>query len=170
MSDPSTLVTNLEELLVNEFRLCQSLHAICGEERQALIGYDISGLSRLVERKEALLDELGQIDDRRRMVVQELATLYHLTSSMPTIAEVAATLPPEPGRRIQHLREGIVALAEDIGELSRGNQALALTALQRADALQTFLLDLCRPSLLYQPPGSPARDESETTWGVDQRT
>jgi flagellar biosynthesis/type III secretory pathway chaperone len=169
MSDIPTLVAALEELLVSEFRLCQALHALTSEERQALAGYDLQGLSRLVERKEALLDELGQIDDRRRMVVQELSRLYHLPSPMPSIAEISAALPGEAGRRVHHLREGIVALAQDIRDLSLGNQALALTALQRADALQTFLLDLCRPALLYQPPGSPPRDETETPWGVDQR-
>ncbi len=170
MSDPSALVTTLEELLVSEFRLCQALHAASRDERQALANYDLQELARLVERKEALLDELGQMDDRRRMVVQELALQYKLTSSMPTLAEVAAALPAEGKRRIQHLREGILALAEDIRELNSGNQALALTALQRADALQTFILDLLRPGMLYQPRGAPPRDEAETTWGVDQRT
>ncbi|MCI0521618.1 MAG: flagellar protein FlgN [Chloroflexi bacterium] len=170
MQEPSVLVNTLEDLLVKEFRACQALHTLTVNERQALSKNEIQALANLVEHKEALLDELGQIDDHRRMVAQELAGVFRLASGTPSIAEIAAHLPADIGRRINHLREGIIALTAEMRELTNGNQALAHYALERADALQSFLLDLYRPTLTYQPPGMQKPVEAGAAWGVDQRT
>ena len=104
------------------------------------------------------------------MVVQEVAGSLGLRSAAPTIAEIAGALANEPGERLNRLREGVVALTSEIRRLTGGNAALAVTALERADALQTFLLDMYRPAVAYQPPGAPRPNGAELAWGVDQRT
>ena len=49
-------LTTLENVLVREFRACQTLHSLTKEERLVLSSDDISGLLNLVEQKEAVLD------------------------------------------------------------------------------------------------------------------
>lgn len=169
MDDVHSLVITLEDLLVKEFRTCQSIHSLSKEERHALSKSDIPTLEKLVEQKEAALDELGQIEDRRRMIVQNLGQEFGIHSDKPTIAEIAGQLPMETGNRINHLREGIMALSEDIRVITSGNRALAATALDWIDATQTFLLDAFRPNLFYERPGVGSGNGPEAIWDVDQR-
>ncbi len=169
MEKMPSIITTLEDLLVHEFRTCQFILNLTKDERQALTRNEFNNLPAIVEQKEALLDELSQIEDQRRMVAHELAQKLGIVSSSPTIAEIGAALPVEEGRRINHLREGIVALSGEIHELTSGNHALAVSALERVDAVQTFLMDLCKPSLFYQPPGSHPHKEAEAALGIDHR-
>jgi flagellar biosynthesis/type III secretory pathway chaperone len=169
MDNTPKVITTLEDLLVNEFRACQSILSLTRDERQVLTRNEFATLPAVVEQKEALLDELSQIEDQRRMVAHELAQKLGIVSTSPTIAEIATALPPEDGRRINRLREGIVALSGEIHELTSGNRALAVSALERVDAVQTFLMDLCKPSLFYQPPGAPSYKEAEAAMGIDHR-
>jgi flagellar biosynthesis/type III secretory pathway chaperone len=167
--DRSSMLNNLEDLLVREFRACQTLLTLTKDERQALAKNDVRALSALVEQKEAWLDELAQIEDQRRMVVQEIARQFPMISPTPSVADLASALEPEVGGRMDRLRDGIGVLSGEIRELSSGNRALAASALERTDAVQSLIVDLLRPSLNYQPPGTPYRPEHGAAWGVDQR-
>jgi len=167
---PKKLINDLEELLVQEFRACQTLLDLTRNERQALARNDVDTLTSLVEQKESKLDELAQIEDRRRVAIQTIAQRLSLPSPNPAVSELAAFLDPESGRRIERLRDGISTLSGEIRELSSGNRALAASALERTDAVQSLLLDILRPTLNYQPPGMPYQNQSGPAWGVDHRT
>jgi flagellar biosynthesis/type III secretory pathway chaperone len=169
MDEYPTTVYTLEDLLVKEFRACQLIHHISQEERQALSKNDVQALEKIVEQKEVALDELGQIEDKRRMTVQDLSQDFGVRTERPTIAEIASRLPMDVGNRINHLREGIIALSEDIRVLTSGNRALATTALDWIDATQTYLLDTFRPALFYDRPGVVSSNHPEAVWDVDQR-
>ena len=168
MNDIPGMINNLEDLLVREFRICQSLHSLTKEERLALSSVNVATLSTIVEQKEALLDDLGQIEDNRRMIAQNLATIYGIQSSTPTIAEIARAINSEIGARMNHIREGILALADEIRVITSGNRMLAMTALERSDAVQSFMLDMYKPALVYQHPGMPKKNDCVATWDVDQ--
>lgn len=168
MEDVPGMVTSLEDILVKEFRICQSLHTITKDERLALTKNDVPALSTLVEIKEALLDDLTQIEDRRRMLSQNLGEEFGIRASSPTLTEISMSLNSDVGGRITHLRDGILAIAEEIKVLTSGNRALAMAAMDRVDAVQTFLLDIFRPNLSYERPGAPKRNFTEAIWDVDQ--
>lgn len=169
MNDILTLAATLEDLLVQEFRACQSLHQLTKDERQALSKNDLSGLEVILEQKEVVLDELGQIEDRRRMVTQILGDQVGLEHTNPTLTAICQGLNNEIGRRIRNVKEGISALAEEIKIMTSGNHALAIIALERVDALQTILIDSFRPSLTYERPGTKASTNFDVVWDVDQR-
>jgi flagellar biosynthesis/type III secretory pathway chaperone len=169
MDEYPTTVYMLEDLLVKEFRACQLIQHISKEERQALSKNDVQALEKIVEQKEAALDELGQIEDKRRMTVQDLSQEFGVLTERTTIAEIARQLPMDIGNRINHLREGIVAISEDIRVITSGNRLLATTALDWIDATQTYLLDTFRPALFYERPGVGSSNRPEAIWDVDQR-
>jgi len=168
MEDMPGMVTSLEDILVKEFRICQSLHTLTKDERLALTKNDIPALSTLVEQKEALLDDLGQIEDRRRMLSQNLGKEFGIPSVSPSLAEISASLSADVGGRITHLREGILAIAEEIKVLTSGNRALAMASLDRVDAIQSFLLEIFRPTISYDRPGAPKNNSVEAVWDVEQ--
>ncbi len=169
MDDILTLATTLEDLLVQEFRTCQSLHQLTREEREALSKNDLAALEIILEQKEVVLDELGQIEDRRRMVTQNLGDQVGLRHTSPNLTAICQALSNELSQRISRLKEGISALAEEIKVMTSGNHALAMIALERVDALQTILIDSLRPALTYDRPGSKASDHFDIVWDVDQR-
>ncbi len=191
MKDSPELLSTLEELLVQEFRVCQSLQNLTREERKMLADLqakrspvpgpngDVSRLAGLVEEKEILLDQLGRIEDERRMIVQDmvnktfaektLAGKRGVQAQTPTLADVIKTLHAPEAGRISRLQEGITTLAATIREMTSGNLSLAGSALERADAVQAFLLNLYRPEANYQPPGFHPRPESSIAWEFDQK-
>jgi flagellar biosynthesis/type III secretory pathway chaperone len=162
-----TMLAGLEDLLVQEFRASQAVLALTREERQALIRSDAAAVAKIAEEKEALLDELAGTGEQRRTVVQSLAGRLNLADPSPGIAGLSAALPAGAGDRLNRLREGILALSGEIQELTSGNRALAVAALERVDAVQTFILELCKPALNYSPPGSVVRGEPDVPWGID---
>jgi flagellar biosynthesis/type III secretory pathway chaperone len=156
-SKVNELVNVLEDVLVREFRASQSLYTLTKDERVALSNNDVAALSTLIERKEALLDELGQLDDARRAATQDLKLVLGLAVHTPSLSDVIAVLDPEPAGRLAHLRSGILTLMDKIRELTHGNRALTSAALERTDAVQAFLLSLYQqPAPTYRPHGIPA--------------
>ncbi len=169
MNDVLSLAITLEDLLVQEFRACQSLHQLTKEERQALSKNDLSSLEMILEQKEVVLDELGQIEDRRRMVTQKLGDQIGLQHTNPTLTAICQKLNNELGGRIKRLKEGISALAEEVKVMTSGNHALAMIALERVDALQTILIESLRPSLTYDRQGVKTAQHFDMVWDVDQK-
>ncbi|MCB9134639.1 MAG: flagellar protein FlgN [Anaerolineales bacterium] len=150
MSAPN-LLTSLESLLVKEFRALQTLLALTRDERMALTVYDCEALAKLVERKEILLDELGQMEHQRQTTLHELIQIARQRFPFPDPAELLAALDTSAADRIARLQEGMTVISAKIRELTPGNQVLATTALERLDATQTFLLKLFQPFPAYQP-------------------
>lgn len=138
-------LTILKDVLVKEFRAIQELHEITKEERLVLTSKDICGLLILVENKEAVLDEMSQLNDRRRLVVRQLAELVGLKTQSPTLVNVLDEIDNEYCDRLKRLHEGIVALSGGIRNITFSNRALAKEGLVRVDAVQSFLLDLFQP-------------------------
>jgi hypothetical protein len=158
---------SLEDLLVREFRACQALCAYTKEERKALTIDDVSQLSELVDKKEALLDEIGLVEESRRTIVQELAAEAGASDRCATLADLLPALDPTVAGRLGRLREGILALSGEVRDLTSGNLALSATAIDRIDAVQSFLLSLCQPQINYQPPGV-VPQASPAAWNVDR--
>lgn len=138
-------LTILEDLLVREFRACQALHELTKEERLILTGQDICGLLTLVEHKEAVLDELSQLGDRRRMVLPQLAKIVGLPPQASSLVDVLDAIDNEYCDRLKRLHEGIIALLGGIRNITYSNRALAIAGLERVDAVQSFLIDLFHP-------------------------
>jgi flagellar biosynthesis/type III secretory pathway chaperone len=158
---------SLEDLLVREFRACQALCTFTKEERKALTIDDVNQLAELVEKKEALIDEIGLVEESRRTVVQELAAETGAPEQGGTLAELLPRLDPAVAGRLGRLREGILALSGEVRDLTSGNLALTATAIDRIDAVQSFLLSLCQPQITYQPPGL-IPQAAPAAWNVDR--
>jgi flagellar biosynthesis/type III secretory pathway chaperone len=158
----SKTVTALEDALVNEFRIFQSLVSLSRQELDALTHRDTTRLTTLVEQKESLLDELGQMEDSRRMATEDLAFYAGLNLAMPTVTDILPYLEKATHERFKRIQEGIVALGREIRNLNRTNLTLAKTALEWADATQSYLINLHQPEFeTYQgPTGTPRRQSA----------
>lgn len=159
----------LETVLVNEFRTCQSLKNVVSGERSALTKGDVPKLGDLVEEKEVLLDQLGQIEDERRMMVQELNQAYGANLEIPTVFDLLPRLDSATAGRLGRLCDGISTVVGQVRQYNNGNQALASSALERVDAVQNYLLSLIQVPSNYQPPGTHPVPEQTVVWDYDQK-
>jgi flagellar biosynthesis/type III secretory pathway chaperone len=123
---PITKAESIASLLVQEFRARQALLRLTQEERLALVQADAPRLAALAERKGALLDYLAKLGEARQKLGSEPEGLL-------------GRLDAEDRRRLARLQEGILALAEQVRELTLGNRALAAYALKHTANLQTSL-------------------------------
>jgi flagellar biosynthesis/type III secretory pathway chaperone len=167
----------LEDVLVNEFRAYQTLVRLTKEERRVLSLADLNALVNLVAQKETLLGELGRLDAARCAAIEEWARLTaedgHAASGVRsngrpapqalrpygagvTLGEILPQIDPPTAGRLKRLREGILALVEQLTDLSQGNRALVNLALERLEAVRDFLISLAQPPAYYQPAGARA--------------
>ncbi|MEI7987822.1 MAG: flagellar protein FlgN [Chloroflexota bacterium] len=153
-------VTVLEDALVNEFRIFQSLVALSREELDSLTRRDSQRLSVLVEEKESLLDELSQLEESRRMATEDLAYAAGLNLEMPAVSDVLPYLDKMTHDRLKRILEGIIALGREIRNLNRTNMVLAKTALDWADATQSYLINLHQPEFETYAPGGVAKRQN----------
>lgn len=164
------LLETLEDQLVKEFRVCSRLRDLTKEERSALVSNNVSLLSSLVELKEAVLDELGRLDDARRSTTDRLATLLGIQEQSLSVARLLSALEPALADKFDRLREGILAVMNQVSDLTHGNSLLAASAMERNTALQTFLLDQYQPLQSYSPPGIRLAADAPIAMGYDHRT
>ena len=154
----------LEDLLVSEFRTYQFLVGVTKEERTALAGADAHALTALVDQKEALLDEIGRLQGSRSRLLSAA-----LDTPNPTVAEVLPELDPALARRVDRLCKGILALVAELRELTRGNRALAATALDYLGDIRNFLLTIDGLGMGYSPLGALPVPDTPLTWEVERQ-
>lgn len=168
MRNQTSILTSLEGLLVKQFRTYQRLVELTQEERQVLFNNESENLMPVVERKEAVLDELGRLDDQLGMLTDEWGNATGLRKETIRIADILPTTDPQIANRLRSLREGILALAKEVRSLNSGNIALAQSRMEQADSLQAFLLSLFQLPPSYHPLAEPVRTEA-AVWELDQR-
>lgn len=167
---PQEIMSAMEAVMVNEFRVCQSLLTVLQQERQALVQKDVEALSRLVEQKESLLDELGGNEESRRSYMEKLAQNSNIKNESMNLMDLLRLLQLTASERLYRLQEGIAALQSKIRELNRANMALAQMNVERITALQEYLVSLFTSPSYYQPNAASANTGlPPASYGMDHR-
>ncbi len=167
---PQEIMSAIEAVMVNEFRVCQSLLTVLQQERQALVQKDVNALSHLVEQKETLLDELGSDEESRRSQLEKLAQNCGLKNEVLSLNELLFRLQLTASERVYRLQEGIVALQSKIRELNRANLALAEMNMERITALQNYLVGLFSSPSYYEASGAATKAGlPPASYGMDHR-
>jgi hypothetical protein len=156
----------LEQTLVRQFKLLKDVIALTKKERTSLLN-EPDLVLRMVEDKEALLDQMSLMEDQCRQSVQEISLLLELHSENTSIRDLLPFLEPEDARRIRTLSEGISTLASQARELNRANQAIALTKLEWLKATQAFLISMFQPDAGYRSPKSGSSRQDIAGLGVE---
>ena len=160
-----TLLTVLEDLLVQEFRLIQNLITITREERNYLPSGDTGDLMNLVERKESVLDQLALLEEKRRTVVHECSRELGVQTQSSSLGEILPWVEPATAARMNRLSEGIAMLVGQARDLNYGNRAMATTALDWIESAKAFLFGFYQNQSAYAPPGAAPALEQTPAWG-----
>jgi hypothetical protein len=168
----------LEHLLVRQFRALQQLVDTTQKERAAMLENDNSTregdavpaksgdtVMRMVEEKEALLDQLGLIEDSRRRVVEDLAVALKVQSDAGSVGALLPHLKAEDAGRLGRLADGIVTLAAQARAQNHENHALALVRLTWLKAAQSALIGVTQPDVDYRPLVNTSAGRDRAGWG-----
>jgi flagellar biosynthesis/type III secretory pathway chaperone len=166
--DFSSKIWNLEQLLVNQFRLLQKLTEISQKEKAALVSNG-KAVMQLSEEKEILLDQLGMVDDERRKLVNDMAVLLKIPGDFCTVREIIPHLNADAASRISRIADGISSLVVQARELNESNQMLVHVKLDLIKATQAFLISLAQPEINYRPAGTAPVSREIPSWGVEIR-
>lgn len=165
-----TALAGLENLLVKQFRTLQDLVVVTKKEREILPKNDMEALMCVVEEKEALLDQLGLLDDARRKTIHDLELELGIQKADSTLEDILEHLDRSQATRITRLRDGVSTLVAQARDLNYGNQALATSMVEWIHAAQKFMIDLAQPDNVgYRPPAQVPAYQSGSSWGVEHR-
>ncbi len=157
----------LEQVLVQQFRILQDLIVLSKRERICLLN-EPDQILQIVEDKEVLLDKMGLMEDKCRQIIQELSLSLNLHLEDTSIQALLPYFKSEDASRIKNLSEGIYSLAKQARELNHASQALALTKLDWVKATQFFLISIFQPESGYRSPkGGAAHQDPATGLGVE---
>jgi flagellar biosynthesis/type III secretory pathway chaperone len=105
------LFDSLEAILVNTFRLCESLHQITQQERQALLEGDLDKLQTIIQQKENIVIEVESNDGAREVISNQLAQALDIKGEVKNLGELVAKAENLVDvSKINRLRQGILAL------------------------------------------------------------
>lgn len=165
-----TLLIVLEEHLVQEFREMQDLVEITRKERTYFPMGNINELMVVVESKEAMLDQLTLLEEKRRTVIQELGQELGIQMESSSLKEILPWIDAPTAGRLNRLSEGISMLVGQARDLNYGNRAMASTALDCVEATRAFIFSFYQKQLAYSPPGSVTPSlEQASNWAVERK-
>ncbi len=165
---PTTLA-GLENLMVKQFRTLQDLVVVTKKEREILPQNDTDALMCVVEEKEALLDQLGLLDDARRKTLHDIELELGIQNENSSLEAIFPYLDKTQATRISRLRDGVSTLVAQARDLNYGNQALASSMVDWLHAAQKFMIDAAQPEISYRPPHAMPALNNGASWGVDHR-
>ncbi len=163
------LLPNLEDVLVQEFRLVQSLIDITREERNFLPTTNAEDLMTLVEKKENVLDQMSLLEERRRTLLIDIAREMGIPSDSSSLTDILPWLDAVTAGRLNRLSEGIAMLVGQARDLNYGNRAMATSALDWLESAKAFLYGYYQNQMAYTPPGSAPSLEQNASWDIDQK-
>jgi hypothetical protein len=156
----------LEQVLVQQFRILQELIVLSKKERIALLN-EPDLILQIVEDKEVLLDKMSLMEDKCRQIIQEISLFLNIHLEDTSIQALLPFFKPEDASRIKNLSEGIYSLAHQARELSHASQALAITKLDWVKATQLFLISIFQPESGYRSPKGGTQQGPVTGLGVE---
>jgi flagellar biosynthesis/type III secretory pathway chaperone len=148
------LINSLEDLLVKEFRVLQNLISVSQNERVALTTGDTDQIIKLVEEKEAILDQVSLLEDERRNLTAKLMLEMGIDDPDLSMEVVFRKSGKEASQRLARLNDGIMTLAAQARDISEWNKAYAVSTLDWLSATQNYMLKLVEPQIGYQGNGA----------------
>jgi hypothetical protein len=162
------LLDSLEAILVNTFRLCESLHQITLRERQTLLESKANELISITREKGMIVTEMESNEEARQVITDELTRVLGLEGKADNLSELLGKVDaPIDTSKITRIQQGILTLQAEIREINNGNYALATLNVQRLEAVQEYIVGLFTPPVYYRPTIKMPTIDAPASWGRD---
>ncbi len=134
-------VAGLEDVLVAELRLSQTIDALTEQEREAIASGDPSTVAAVARALSTCLAELARLEAEHDKAVGRLAQQFGLATDL-TFEDLLPHLDSAIAQRLGVYRLGILAHLEHTRSLRPANRALARAAAGGTESWRRFLMRL----------------------------
>lgn len=160
----------LEDTLVSEFRCLQKMVEVTHKESNVLLKGNSSILMPILEDKETIVDQVIMLEEQRTRVCEDLARLFGINATPPTVKALLPYIDPATAERIRRLCDGILALNEQQGDLNVRVNTLAQSWIEMIHSTQAYLLSFYQSPAAYVPPGVRHQGANlPPVWGSEHR-
>jgi len=135
--DPQTL-NQLLTLMDEQVKVMADLTALSKKKSEVLVDGNIEGLDVLLRGEQALIWQMGRLEDKRFHLQMDLASQLQIHPSQLTLEKLVKAVPQDLAKRCEAVAE---RYGESAGELSQVNQ-LNSELIQQAMAYVDFSLQL----------------------------
>lgn len=149
----SRLVQDIETLLDQLIVEHRKLLACVDQHTAAMKAMDISAMSQLARQQEACRSRIGQLDHRRRGLIQQIMRQHKLTSE-PTLSKLAELFPMSAAV-LRGKRDVLRTLAGDIALRSNVSSKLAAAVLGHLNTAVRLISSAVQHAGVYTKSGIP---------------
>ncbi|MDF2628937.1 MAG: FlgN protein [Symbiobacteriaceae bacterium] len=130
--DPQRL-TSLLALMEEQVKIMNDLSALTQKKSLLLVDGNLDELDILLRGEQALIWQMGKLEERRFRLQVEIASELRIHASQLTLERLVATVPPEYGPRCQTVAETYGASAKALMEANQLNTELVQQAMAYVD-------------------------------------
>ncbi len=156
----------------------RQLYQMAEEKQEAIVGSEIDELMDVVEREEQLMEEIDDLEARRRTVSQKLTHKIDGIEpgdfNLSALIEYMENMENESmlsglRERLASQQESLQKLLRDLERLNEQNRELLLEAMKFNEFSLKVLLQGAEPESTYQPDGSGREDNGGQSSSIIDR-
>lgn len=130
--DPQRL-NSLLAIMEEQIKIMSDLRALTQKKSQLLVDGNLDELDILLRGEQALIWQMGKLEERRFRLQVEIAADLRIHASQLTLERLVATVPPEYGPRCQSVAETYGESAKALMEANQLNTELVQQAMAYVD-------------------------------------
>ena len=147
-------LAELETILTGMIAEHRGLLAEVQRHELAMKSVNLEGMEKSRRVQEEIRQRIGQLDSRRRAVVQQLANAARLPAPLLTISKIAE-LHPQSSERLLKLRDQLKDLATQISQRTRVSAKMASAVLGHLNTVVRLLAGAMQQAGIYTKKGMP---------------
>lgn len=127
----ASLMDDLVQVLENENAEYDKLVQLSEDKKQAIIKAEVPKLERIVDVEQDISSRIQNLDNHRRKVMHDMATVLNKPEEGFTLASIIEILQsqPEEQRRLQNVKKQLKTTLEQVQKVNEQNQILLKQAL-----------------------------------------
>ena len=155
----ASLMEELMETLDAEEKLYRELIPVEQEKTRAIAGTDLEAMRRIVEKEHELVDKTQHLENVRKRIVLDIATVLGKDPDKMTLASLADTLKkqPEDQRKLQMVHDRLRKTVMQLQDINQSNENLLREAMEMVE----FNMNVIRSTRMSSGSSNYASDASE---------
>lgn len=162
LSLPKKLLCILEK----EAQLYSEFLELSRQKTEVIINGDVKELENITKREQALIDNVGELEETREQVVSEIACAIGAETSSLTISTIIDSLDKLWAEKLKKARNSILYTIDEIRQINLQNKILIDTSLEYIDFSLNLMSSASSKGVKYSKDGKEGNDEKRSLFDV----
>ena len=148
-----SILEELVDVFENQSRLQSTLLETLGDEKEAIIGSDLTALQEANLKKDNLVREIKKLEYRRVQALADLSAASGKNCSEMTLETLAENSKEPYASRLKKCRNQIISQIDNVKELNEGNKNLLTHSIDLVSGSLRLLNNLMNSNAVYYRTG-----------------